>query len=101
MAKPYRMIEVGLTRWQWLVLKASAKAWRDKDVEAHAAYLLYGQIIQVAQDASAEFEESFPVPCLPLWRFEWKTAFETYLPELKGTGRAKFAFRWHPRSWWR
>jgi hypothetical protein len=99
MAKAYRIIEVGLTRWQWQVLKAAARAFRDKDVEAHAANLLYAEIVSLAMEPVGEFEESFPVPALPSWRWEW-TAMRVICPAWrKGTGVCD-AFDWHPRRWW-
>jgi hypothetical protein len=101
MKAAYRIIEVGLTRWQWQVLKASARAWRHRDVEALAAELLYQAIYEESTDPRAEFEEPFEVPKLPWWRWESQCGIVIYPAHRKGSGQAPEAYRWHPRRWWK
>jgi hypothetical protein len=96
--KAYRTIEVGVTRWQWQVLKASAKAWRDRDVEAHAAQLLYEVISEEGETPRAEFERPYPVPQRRRWQ-DWDWPRSVYDPARRHL--AQFAYRWHPRRWWK
>ena len=96
--KPYKTVTIGLTRWQWQVLKASARAWRDRDVEAHAALMLWHSLDEVAREPEAEFEEPFSVPRRPLGEVQsWDRG--QWPAEFKGTGQAGSAYRWHPRRW--
>jgi len=62
----YCTVTIGLTRWEWRVLRASARAWRDKDVIGHLEQLLRERLEAIADDPVAEFEQPFAVPRKPV-----------------------------------
>ena len=70
MKRPYRSVRIDLTRWQWQVLRASARAWGDRDVEAHLQQLVIEHLEQIAAQPEDQFEEPFPIPRTPVtwWR---------------------------------
>jgi hypothetical protein len=64
--------------------------------------LLYAKKIEAIEEGPhAEFEEPFAVPCRPWFKWIRRWREESYPEELKGTGCAGWAYRWHARRWWR